>query len=161
MSRFRLIQLSRGIVLACLVLFVVMNIKVPSISNVPFDTVWKKAVDTIQLEGYSTMSNQEIKRFLNLNPQEYKNIRFLRIDDPMQADEMVIVEFQSTDQSKDFEEKVKAHMDSQNQIYDGYAPEEAKLVKKGIVDVKGNYALYVVGPDAKKIEKQFESGLKE
>ena len=154
------IKVAKVVVLILMVAFLMTNIKIPRISKTPFDTVCKETVENVDLKEFDKMNNQSIKRFLKLNPQDYENIIFYRFNDPMRADEIVIVKFKSTEQATEFEKSIEGRIDSQRQIYDGYAPKEADLLKKSIVDVQGNYAIYVTNADAKKIDRQFVESLK-
>ena len=160
MTKLRIIQVCKTIVLIILCIFIGSNLNMPRVSDKKFEDVQKSTLQDIELKDYVQMSNQEIKRFLNINPQEYENIIFSRIDDPMQADEIVIVQFKSVDQGEQFKEKMKERMVNQKNIYDGYAPDEAKLIDQGIVHIHANYALYVVGNLANDIDYAFEKSLK-
>lgn len=160
MTKLHIVQGLKTIVLIFLCIFIGSNLNMPRISDKKFEDVQKSTLQDIELKDYVQMSNQEIKRFLNINPQEYEKISFIRIDDPMQADEIAIVQFKSVDQGEQFKEKMKERMSNQKNIYDGYAPNEAKLVDQGIVHLHANYALYVVGNSANEIEKAFEKSLK-
>ena len=160
MKKLYIIQGFKALVFILLCFFVGLNLNVPRTSDKEFGNVQNLTLQGFDLKDYKQMSNQEIKRFLNINPQEYERISFKRIDDPMQADEIVIVQFKSEEQGQEFKDKMEARMENQKNIYDGYAPEEAKLIENGIVNLQANYALYVVGDSAKDINKAFEKSLK-
>ena len=160
MKKLHIVQGFKALVFILLCFFVGMNLNVPRISDKEFGNVQNLTLQNFDLKDYKQMSNQEIKRFLNVNPQDYERISFKRINDPMQADEIVIVQFKLVEQGQEFKDKMEERMENQKNIYDGYAPEEAKLVDKGIINLQANYALYVVGDSAQEINKAFVKSLK-
>lgn len=70
------------------------------------------------------------------------------------------MQFKEDGQAADFEQKIGERMRSQEKIYAGYAPEQEQLVKDGIVFVRANYALYMVGAQVSLAKQQFAQGLR-
>ena len=46
-------------------------------------------------------------------------------------------------------------------ILEGYAPDQAELLKNAVIDIHGNYALYAVKEDAATMNDQFLKALSE
>ena len=78
----------------------------------------------------------------------------------MDAEEMLIVKLKDTSQAEAVRAAMEKRQQTQIGIYEGYAPEQLSLCENGIIDVQGNYVLYVVHPDASKIDEAFRAGLK-
>ena len=53
------------------------------------------------------------------------------------------------------------HIISQKGIFEGYAPDQAELLKNAVIDIHGNYALYAVKEDAATMNDQFLKALSE
>ncbi len=148
------------IVLICALLFLIVpHFLRPKDSSVPFEQVVRQTVQDMNMDLYPQRNNQEIKRYLNLDPTQYENIAFYRTTDALNASELLIVRFKEDDQAQAFEETIKKRMASQEKIYSGYAPEQAKLVKEGVVRVEANYAIYAVGSEHAQLLSQFEESL--
>ena len=150
-----MIRVLKAIVLVILIIFLGFQIQVPKMHEEKFDTVLKSSIHDVDLNEYEMMSNQEIRRFLSLDPNESKEIAFYRNNDPMKASEIVLVQFNNMDQKQTFEEEMHKRIDNQTSIFEGYIDEEVQLLKHAIVHVDGNYALYVVGDFSKDVESQF------
>lgn len=157
MRKWRLIQ---GIVLILILVFMAQFAIVPADSATPFQTVQKDTLKGIKISDYTKQDNQKIRRFLSLEPSTYKNVAYYKNNDDMQASEIVIVKFSSNDQAKRFTEGMNRRIKDQINVYEGYLPKEADLLKAAIVYTQGNYGLYVTNKKAQTISSQFKTSLK-
>lgn len=148
-------KILRMIVLVVLVAFLGFQIQIPKMHEEPFENVLKTTINNVDLSQYEVMSNQKIRRFLNLDPNDFESIIFYRNNDPMQASEFVLVKFKDMNQSQSFEECMHDRIDSQIDIFEGYIDEEVSLLKKAVILVDGNYALYAVGDFTNTVQSQF------
>ncbi len=130
-------------------------------SEVPFETVQAKLTETLDSAVYPEVSASKIRRYINLNPDEFENAAMYRVDDAMSASELVLVRFSTPEQAQKFEEAVESRISTQHDIYSGYAPEQAGLMENALVDVQDNYALYYTGDHPEQIQSTFELALKE
>ena len=67
----------------------------------------------------------------------------------------MLVQFKSSNDAKTFEDKMKARIDEQTNIFSGYAPEQADKLNNSVIDIQVNYACMIVSQDAKTIHNQF------
>ena len=154
MSINRMIKI---VLFICILLFLASNVIQPSDSALSIDKVQSITLKKIDTSELIEQDNQDIKRFLSLVPSEYQDIVYLKQQDTMQASEIVIVKFKSHAQHAQFEQAINKHKEERRKVFDGYAPEEAQLLKESICTIHANYALFVVGKDAKTINNQFLS----
>lgn len=141
------------------VAFSSLNVEKDSKSSMK--TVLNKTIENINLDGIEKQNNLTMKRFLNLEPSQYKNCVYYKINDAMSASEFVLVEFKDHSQQESFQKAIQTRVEKQKGIFEGYAPKQADLLKNAIIDIQGNYALYVVKDDAKTMDSQFLSALDE
>lgn len=154
------IQILRGIVLVCLILFVGQYLIVPKDSTTPFDTVAKDSVKDVKLTDYTVQENRNVRRFLSIDPTEYKNVRYYKNNDTMQSSEIVIIQFKSNDQADAFKQAMQKHVDDQINIFDGYLPKEADLLKQCKIVTKANYGIYVTNKKVDDIVNDWQQSLK-
>lgn len=129
-------------------------------SRQPFETVEQKVTQSLDTAVYPEVSTSRLRRYLDLDPSAYANIKFFRNGDAMSANELCIVQFDDAQHGQAFEDAARKRIASQHDIYAGYAPEQSALMESALVDVEDNYALYYVGDSASEMEKLFESALK-
>ncbi len=129
-------------------------------SSTPFSYVEQSVLSVVDQSLYPKQDNQKLRRYLNLDPAQALNISFFRLDDAMSANEIVLVQFDPTS-ADTFEAAITTRKNSQQQIYEGYAPEQAELMKNALIDMEENYALYYVGPQTEQVKEAFQQALKE
>ncbi|MDE5758063.1 MAG: DUF4358 domain-containing protein, partial [Allobaculum sp.] len=129
-------------------------------SSTPFEYVEQSVLSAVDQSLYPKQDNQKLRRYLNLDPAQALNISFYRLDDAMSANEIVLVQFDPASADV-FESAIITRKDSQEQIYEGYAPEQAELMKNALIDMEENYALYYVGSNTEQVKEAFQQALKE
>lgn len=129
-------------------------------SSAPFSLVEQSVLSVVDQSLYPQQDNQKLRRYLNLDPSQSLNIAFYRLDDAMSANEIVLVQFDPAS-SQIFEDAINTRRDSQEQIYEGYAPEQAEMMKNALIDIEDNYALYYTGPQTDQVKAAFQKALKE
>lgn len=151
----------KAIVLICLIILVASNFKVDKDSKASMETVQNKTIEKVNLDGFTQLDNLNIKRFLGLDPSQYDGSVYYKSDDAMSAREFIIVKFKDHSQQDAFKETIEKRINSQKGIFEGYAPDQAELLKNAVIDINGNYALYAVKEDAATMNDQFLKALSE
>jgi len=128
-------------------------------SKEDFGVVLSKVQENLDLSTLLQQDNQAIRKNLGLDPEAYERIVYFKIDDVMQANEYVLVQFKDTDQKNAFQQAIESRIAEQTNLYDGYAPDQVQLLKQAVVDIQANYALYVVDTNAKTMDEQFLESL--
>lgn len=151
----------KGILLAALILFWLPLFLQPKASSAPFENVVQSAMAGLDLGSYPQKDVQSIKALLKTDPSSYENIAFFRTDDGLNASELVIAKFSSSQSAQEFASKMEERRSAQENMYAGYAPEAEKLMKDAQIIVMGNYGIYVSGNEAPAFVSQFEKAVKE
>ncbi len=112
----------------------------------------------MDLTAYPAADQSLIRSKLGLDPAQYPDIAYWRSLNAMDAEELLIIRFDPA-QEQDVLDKVNARIQSQKDIYQGYAPEQLDMVNQAVVDVHPNYLFYMTGPQAKEAAARFEEAL--
>lgn len=152
-------KIGQSIVLILILLFMAQFLIIPKDSTTPFKTVEKDTIQNIKKSEYTKQDNQEIRRFLSVDPSRYENIAYYKNNDDMQASEIVIVKFGSNDQAKAFEDAMHQRIKNQINVYEGYLPKQADVLKEAVVYTQGNYGIYVTNKKAQMIISQFKQSV--
>ena len=54
-----------------------------------------------------------------------------------------------------FKLNIENRIENQINVFDGYAQDQADLLKEAVIDIQSNYALYVVLENAKEVDNAF------
>lgn len=103
--------------------------------------VTEKIDMTNMLEGDNTM----IKRFYGLDPSEYEACILYYPTTNMMAEELLIVKLSDISQQETVRAAVEARIATQKNTFEGYGVEQFEMLSSNaVVEVRGNYVLFVV-----------------
>ena len=152
MNRYKAGQL---FCIICIAVFMLFQFKQPSDSKKNFEDVVQKTIEKIDVSQFEQQDNLAKKRFLSLNPEEYENIIYYKDIDALKSREFVIVKFKNSKQASYFKLNIENRIENQINVFDGYAQDQADLLKEAVIDIQSNYALYVVLENAKEVDNAF------
>lgn len=154
-GKLDILNILKGLIIGLMCIFLYFTFSTPQASTKDFASVQNGMLNNIDLSTMELKDNISIKRFLDLEPEMFENIIYYKSQDALNADEIVLVQFKSSNDAKTFEDKMKARIDEQTNIFSGYAPEQADKLNNSVIDIQVNYACMIVSQDAKTIHDQF------
>lgn len=120
------------------------------------------ADETAKAAGFDDMTraeNRMIKRFYGVNPKEYDGAVLYAPQDNMDVHELFVVKLKDVSQQETIERAIEERLDTQIKSFEGYGAEQVALLKKHVLEVKGNYVFYMVGENAQAARKAFLNSL--
>lgn len=151
----------KGFVLIGFIILLSTNFSYDKDSTKTMEEVQSKTIENINLDGLSQQDNLSMKRFLDLDPSQYESVIYYKSNDAMSASEFVLVKFKDHSQQEPFKETIEKRVKNQKGTFEGYAPQQAELLKNAIIDIHGNHGLYAVKEDANTMNDQFKKVLSE
>lgn len=155
----RYIGILKYILLLFLLVFIVKLLSSGDISEAKPEDVAKAVTEAVDMKELSQADNRMVKRLYGLNANDYAGVFLYVSDSNMKVEELLIVKLKDTEQSEQVEAAINTRLDSQLASFEGYGPEQCKLLNDHVLDVKGNYILYVVNKKAKGADKAFQKSL--
>lgn len=128
-------------------------------SQASFETVSKAIASFAVSDQMESANARYLKKIYGLNAEDYENVMIYIPTTNMSAQELVLIKLSSPGQSDAVVQALQDRIDSQFQIFEGYAPEQVALLNSAIVDPQGNYILYISGDNAEQIDQAFRSSL--
>lgn len=108
------------------------------------------------LEG----DNQLIKRFYGLDPAQYEACILYYPTTNMMAEELLIVKLKDNSQQETVRKAAEKRIETQKTTFEGYGVEQFEmLTSNAVIEVKGNYVLFVVSPQSAAARKAFLKAL--
>ena len=160
MRRAKILRLISLLMTAALVVVIFVYLIQSEGSNKPIDEVAAQVMGLFENEKAEKSPERMLKKHYGLNAQDYEGVVLYSPISNMDAEEMLIVKLASEDQMDELSEAVQERLDSQINIYEGYAPEQYDLCTHAVIDPEGNYFLFVVHEDADNIQEAFRKALK-
>ena len=158
-SLMKYIRVIKYILILFLLAFIVSLLSSGEISDADIKDVSKQVVKAYGAKGLSAADNRMVKRLYGINANDYEGVTLYVSDSNMKVEELLIVKLKDVSQSEAVEAAIEGRLDKQLESFEGYGVEQSKLLKDHVLDVKGNYVLYVVDKKAKKADKAFQKSL--
>lgn len=147
------------ILILFLLVFIVGLLSGGEISDAKLKDVSKQVVKAYGAKGLSAADNRMVKRLYGINANDYEGVTLYVSDSNMKVEELLIVKLKDLSQAAAVEAAIEGRLDKQLESFEGYGVEQSKLLKDHVLDVKGNYILYVVDKKAKTADKAFQKSL--
>lgn len=128
-------------------------------SATPFEQMQAAVTTAADLSPVQPGDNQMIKRLYGLDPAEFDGCLLYYPNTNMGAEELLLVRLRSTAQQDAVSAAVEARLAAQRSSFDGYGVEQMELLSRCVVEIRGNYVLFVVGADAQTVRQAFLDAL--
>ena len=104
--------------------------------------------------------NQMVKRLYGLDPASFESCILYYPNTNMMAEELLILKLSDTSQQQSVRAAIEARVETQKTTFDGYGVEQyALLTENCIIDIRGNFVLFVVNADCDAAQKAFAGAL--
>ena len=145
-------------VIGLLVFIILIQMGTPD-SKSSLEEVSQAVSGSVSLEGMEESSNQMFKKFYGLNANDYEGVSLYAPASNMDAEEILIIKLKDSSQAEAVTAAVNKRLETQKSSFEGYGIEQFDLLEDHILDVQGNFILYVVHPEASKADQAFKDSL--
>ena len=120
-----------------------------TVSNADPAEVAEAVVETIDMENMLEADNQLIKRFYGLDPASFEGCILYYPTTNMMAEEVLIVKLKDMSQQEQVRTAIEKRIETQKTTFEGYGVEQFELLtNNAVVEVRGNYVLFVVNANS-------------
>ena len=120
-----------------------------------FSVLREQAEQAMDLTGMRQADAQLLRRLYGLNGGELAGWALWTSEDNMAVEELLLAECVSEAQAEQVREALEARRSTQIQNFEGYGPEQVRLLEDSIVEVRGVYVLFVVSEQAREVKDAF------
>ena len=124
-----------------------------------FSVLREQAEQAMDLTGMRQVDAQLLRRLYGLNGGELAGWALWTSEDNMAVEELLLAECVSEAQAEQVREALEARRSTQIQNFEGYGPEQVRLLEDSIMEVRGVYVLFVVSEQAREVKDAFLSVL--
>ena len=130
------------------------------ISHADPSQVEAAVIAELDMSAMVKADNQMVKRLYGLDPASFESCILYYPNTNMMAEELLILKLSDTSQQQAVRTAVEARVETQKTTFDGYGVEQyALLTENCIIDVRGNWVLFVVNADCDTARKAFADAL--
>lgn len=153
------IGLIKYILLILLIAFIVSLMRGDKISSSKLEDVTAKVIEAMDMTDLSVADNRTVRRLYGLNVDDYDGVSLYVSDSNLKVEEVLIIKLKDESQAETVEAAALGRVDTQLQSFEGYGPEQCKLLEDHVLDTEGNYVLFVVNQEAQAADQAFQKSL--
>ena len=158
-TKFIVLEVSKWIVVVLMLVFFISLTAGKGDSSAPFESVSEAVTKTLDQTNMTLADNQMVKRLYGLDPAQFEGVLCYSPTTNMAAEEVLLVKLKSDDQQDAVREAIEARRDSQMRTFDGYGFEQYAMLEESIIEVHGNYILFISSNDPKTTVNAFSDAL--
>ena len=149
-------ELARWAVLAVAVISLMVMFGGDTVSNADPADVEAAVLAEIDITNMLQGDNKMIKRFYGLDPAAFDACILYYPTTNMMAEELLIVKLSDVSQQEMVRSAVEARIATQKNTFEGYGVEQFEMLSNNaVVEVRGNYVLFVVNAASAAAQKAF------
>ncbi len=149
----------RILMVVALLAFIIVLQRGDKTSTADIGDVATAVTAQLDLSSVQEGSNSDLKKYYGLSATDYEGVVYYAPVSNMDAEELLIIKLKDTSQADTVKSAIQSRLETQKNTFDGYGVEQYNLLEKSVLDVKGNYILYVVHADASKADQAFKNSL--
>lgn len=156
-----LLEIGRWIAAVAAVVCLVVMFGGNTASSAEPETV-EQAVTAVldNMDNMLRADNQMVKRLYGIDPGDYAGCILYYPNTNMMAEELLIVKLSDMNQQETVRAAAEKRLQTQKTTFDGYGVEQyAMLTEHSVIEVRGNYVLFVVNARSAEAQKAFTGAL--
>lgn len=154
-----LIEILKWAMLLLLIGFLVLQMGQGKLSNTAFEEMSAAVTEGLDLSQMQPADNQMLKRLYGLDPSVYEGCLLYYPTTNMGAEELLLVKLSDIAQQETVETAIQARLTAQKTSFDGYGIEQMELLEHCVIEVRGNYVLFIVHAEANAVRQAFVDAL--
>lgn len=153
-------EIARWLVVLAAVVFLIAMFGSDPISAADPADVETAVTAKLDMSAMLQGDNQMIRRLYGLDPAAYESCVLYYPTTNMVAEELLIIKLADTAQQEAVRGAIEARLETQKASFDGYGIEQYDmLTNNAVVEIRGNYVLFVVNANAAAAQKAFLDAL--
>lgn len=128
-------------------------------SSASIEEVSQQVLSAISTDSMQESGSRMLKKLYDLDADSFDGVVLYTPVTNMDVTELLIVRLVSDDQADLVTEAVNSRLKTQKNSFEGYGVEQTALLNGSVLDVEGNFILYVVHPDAQAAQQAFLNSL--
>jgi len=130
------------------------------VSDADIADVTAAVTDVTDMSKMIEGDNSMVKRLYGLDPNEYEGVVLYYPNSAGVANELFIVKLSSTAQQDAVKAAVDARLATETTAFNGYGVGQYEMLQESVIDVSGNYIMFVVSQNPKEADAAFQGALR-
>lgn len=150
----------RWIFLVIAIIYLAVMFGGNALSDSAFENVSAAVLETVDTENMTLAENQMVKRLYGIDPANFEGCVLYYPTTNMMAEEILIIKLTDESQQDAVRQAMEARLQTQKNTFEGYGVEQFDLLSNYcVLEIRGNYALFVVSKTCTDAQKAFLDAL--
>lgn len=159
-GRSLFLEIARWVVVVAAIVSLMISFGGNTVSTAAPEDVASAVTDVLDMSNMQLADNQMLKRLYGLDPSAYESCILYYPNTNMMAEELLIVKLADTSQQETVQAAVADRLATQKNTFEGYGVEQFDLLTNySVLELRGNYVLFVVHADCAKAQQAFTDAL--
>ena len=128
-------------------------------SNKSFAEVERPIKESVNFEEMKDVGGQGLKRYYGLNKADYEGALLYISNFNLSAEEVLMIKVKDEEQVQTVVDAIDKRLENRKNDFEGYAPNEVKLLDEAQKSVRGKFIFLSVGKQAEHYKKIFSDSL--
>ena len=155
---FGIARIMKYVVLVLVIAFVAMLLIYASGSSRPFKEVEDAVSGSLDKSNVTVQDGTAFKREFGLKQAE-NGVMYYASEFSISAEEVLVILVKDESQVQEVTEAIDKQTEARKNDFDGYAPEEVKLLEDAKQSVRGRYIFFAAAPEAEEYLEAFSNSL--
>ncbi len=156
---FGIARVMKYVVLVLIAAFVAVLMIYASGSSRPFEEVEDAVSRSLDKSNLTLQDGAAFKRKFGLSEADYAGVMYYASEFSISAEEVLVVLVKEESQVQEVTEAIDRRVEARKNDFDGYAPEEVKLLEDAKQSVRGRYIFFAAAPKAEEYLEAFSDSL--
>ncbi len=116
-----------------------------------------KVSELVKNREFKEEDTKFIRRQYRLSKSDYQDMICFGPPSAMEVNELTVVKVVDDKQKNHIYEQLQKRLDQQLENFQGYAPRQADLLKRGLLYKKGDYVILIVHEDAQQLKQKINA----
>lgn len=156
---FGIARVMKYVVLVLIAAFVAVLMIYASGSSRPFEEVEDAVSRSLDKSNLTLQDGAAFKRKFGLSEADYAGVMYYASEFSISAEEVLVILVKEESQVQEVTEAIDRQVEARKNDFDGYAPEEVKLLEDAKQSVRGRYIFFAAAPKAEEYLEAFSDSL--
>ena len=146
----------KWLLIVVLAVFLISGRLSSRISSTDFASMSKAVSEAVDLTPMQLADNQMLKRLYGLDGSLFDGVMLYYPTTNMGSEELLLVKMKDTSQADEVRAAMESRLATQKKSFDGYGAAQTAMLEKSIIEVRGNYALFISAEDPARVRQAFD-----
>ena len=154
-----LLEAAKWVLVALLLVFIIFLLSANRVSQASFESVRDAVVASADLSPMAEADSQMLGRLYGLSAGDYEGVCLYAPTTNMGAEELLVIKLKDRSQQEAVKAAIEARIQTQMDSFEGYGVTQYEMLENAVIEVQGNFVLFVAAADPAPVRKAFLGAL--